>query len=230
MRQAHNARRSRGRSNRKHNGPLKSQNFESNGPDVRIRGNAHQVYEKYLALARDAGSSGDRISAEGYFQHAEHYFRIMNDSTDPQSNRPQRPRENGRDSHSRDESQRDAAQRDESARGDSGRSDSGRGDSGRGERAGNAHDGADQGRETRASDQSSASEQADEVAAQGARSDLEPAANSAPEEKASAGDSINGAGSNGAKKPSRRRPAKAEAKEETAPANAEDQDQPPAGA
>ncbi|MDJ0946779.1 MAG: DUF4167 domain-containing protein [Kiloniellales bacterium] len=111
MRQAHNARRSRGRSNRKHNVPLKHQSFESNGPDVRIRGNAHQVYEKYLAMARDATSTGDRISAEGYYQHAEHYFRIMNDSTDPQSaQRPQqqqqRQRENGHDRQGPDGGQR----------------------------------------------------------------------------------------------------------------------------
>ena len=109
MRQAHNARRSRGRSNRKHNVPLKHQSFESNGPDVRIRGNAHQVYEKYLAMARDAHSTGDRISAEGYYQHAEHYFRIMNDSTDPQSGQrqqQQRQRENGHDRQGPDGSQR----------------------------------------------------------------------------------------------------------------------------
>ena len=112
MRQPHNARRSRGRSNRKHNVPLKHQSFESNGPDVRIRGNAHQVYEKYLAMARDAHSTGNRISAEGYYQHAEHYFRIMNDSTDPQSGqRPQqqqqqRQRENGHDREGQDGEQR----------------------------------------------------------------------------------------------------------------------------
>ncbi len=111
MRQAHNARRSRGRSNRKHNAPLKHQSFESNGPDVRIRGNAHQVYEKYLAMARDAHSTGDRISAEGYYQHAEHYFRIMNDSTDPQNaqrqqQQQQRQRENGHDRQAADGGQR----------------------------------------------------------------------------------------------------------------------------
>ncbi|MCG8593041.1 MAG: DUF4167 domain-containing protein [Kiloniellales bacterium] len=109
MRQAHNARRSRGRSNRKHNVPLKHQSFESNGPDVRIRGNAHQVYEKYLAMARDAQSTGDRISAEGYYQHAEHYFRIMNDSTDPQGGQrqqQQRQRENGHDRQGQDGDQR----------------------------------------------------------------------------------------------------------------------------
>lgn len=56
---------------------MRHQTFDSNGPDVRIRGNAWQVYEKYQALARDAASSGDRIQAENYLQHAEHYFRII---------------------------------------------------------------------------------------------------------------------------------------------------------
>ncbi len=86
MRQgSNNGRRPRGRPNRKHHGPSRSSSFESSGPEGRIRGNASQVYEKYLALARDATSGGDRVAAETFYQHAEHYFRIMNDSTDPQS-------------------------------------------------------------------------------------------------------------------------------------------------
>lgn len=89
MRQGtNNGRRPRGRPNRKHHGPTRSSNFESSGPEGRIRGNASQVYEKYLALARDATSSGDRVSAETFHQYAEHYFRVMNDSTDPQINQP----------------------------------------------------------------------------------------------------------------------------------------------
>lgn len=51
--------------------------FESNGPDVKIRGNAQHIYEKYLQLARDSSSSGDRVMAENYYQHAEHYLRIV---------------------------------------------------------------------------------------------------------------------------------------------------------
>jgi hypothetical protein len=51
--------------------------FDSSGPEVKIRGSAAHVYEKYLQLARDANSSGDRITAENYLQHAEHYYRIM---------------------------------------------------------------------------------------------------------------------------------------------------------
>jgi hypothetical protein len=52
--------------------------FDSNGPDMRVRGTAQQLFEKYLQLGRDATSSGDRVMAESYFQHAEHYFRVLN--------------------------------------------------------------------------------------------------------------------------------------------------------
>ncbi len=55
-----------------------NRSFESNGAGAKLRGTASQVFEKYIALARDASSSGDRISAENFFQHAEHYFRIQN--------------------------------------------------------------------------------------------------------------------------------------------------------
>ena len=77
--QNNNKNRSRGRNNnggRKHGNPL-SRNYESNGPDVKVRGNASHIAEKYLQLARDAQSSGDSVMAENYLQHAEHYFRIL---------------------------------------------------------------------------------------------------------------------------------------------------------
>ena len=64
-----------GNNRRDYTNPNRS--FDSNGPEVKIRGTATQVYEKYLQLARDANSSGDRVMAENYLQHAEHYFRIM---------------------------------------------------------------------------------------------------------------------------------------------------------
>ncbi|MFQ5467861.1 MAG: DUF4167 domain-containing protein [Kiloniellaceae bacterium] len=84
MRQGPNGRRPRGRPQRKqHGGQPRGNNFGSHGPEGRVRGNANQVYEKYVALARDAVSAGDRVAAETYFQHAEHYFRIVNASTDP---------------------------------------------------------------------------------------------------------------------------------------------------
>jgi hypothetical protein len=66
----------RGRNNRKGPNPL-TRTYESNGPDVKIRGTAHHVAEKYLQLARDAHSSGDPVMAESYLQHAEHYFRLI---------------------------------------------------------------------------------------------------------------------------------------------------------
>ncbi|MBA4334575.1 MAG: DUF4167 domain-containing protein [Methylobacterium sp.] len=62
--------------NRKAPNPLQ-RSYESNGPDVKVRGTAQHVAEKYLQLARDAQSSGDPVSAENYFQHAEHYYRIL---------------------------------------------------------------------------------------------------------------------------------------------------------
>ncbi len=83
MRPQQQNRRMRGRNggggnnpNRKGPNPL-TRNYESNGPDVKIRGSAQQIAEKYAQLARDAQSSGDRVMAENYLQHAEHYNRII---------------------------------------------------------------------------------------------------------------------------------------------------------
>ena len=67
--------RSRGRGRRQQN-PL-NRSYDSNGPEVRVRGTASQVYEKYQSLARDAVASGDRVMAENLQQHAEHYYRII---------------------------------------------------------------------------------------------------------------------------------------------------------
>lgn len=60
----------------------KGGSFESNGPEAKVRGTAQQVLEKYQALSRDAYSAGDRILAEGYLQHAEHYYRILNSESE----------------------------------------------------------------------------------------------------------------------------------------------------
>jgi hypothetical protein len=77
MRNGQNKRmRSRNRKGGHHQNPL-SRMYESNGPDVKIRGTASHVAEKYLQLARDAQSSGDPVAAENYYQHAEHYFRLI---------------------------------------------------------------------------------------------------------------------------------------------------------
>ncbi len=80
-----------------------NRSFESNGPGVKLRGTAAQVYDKYLALARDASSAGDRVAAENYFQHAEHYFRLngiflerqrLQQAQNPQQNQ-QQPQQGG---------------------------------------------------------------------------------------------------------------------------------------
>ena len=82
MRQPQNAKRGRGRGRRgntsgNHNHvPNRNTSYESNGPDVKLRGNAQQLHEKYMALAHDAATSGERISAEAYTQFADHYFRL----------------------------------------------------------------------------------------------------------------------------------------------------------
>ena len=91
--------RSRGRNNGNnphHNRPRmphRIQTFDSNGPNVKIRGNAYQVFERYVALAREAAASGDRIAAENLYQHAEHYFRVMNANgeANSQGGAPPRP-------------------------------------------------------------------------------------------------------------------------------------------
>ena len=95
MRQGSNPRRSRGRGPRKPHNPSRPQNFDNNGADVRVRGNAYQVMEKYLALARDASAAGDRIAMENYLQHAEHYYRMLNANGDANRGRPVRAEGHG---------------------------------------------------------------------------------------------------------------------------------------
>src|SRR5437773_11196140 len=87
MRNGQNNKRMRNRNNNNHNNNNNNTNrrgqnpmtrvFESNGPDIKIRGTASHVAEKYVQLARDARSSGDPVAAENYYQHAEHYFRLI---------------------------------------------------------------------------------------------------------------------------------------------------------
>jgi len=89
--------RMRGR-NRKGQNPL-TRVYESNGPDVKIRGTASHIADKYVQLARDAQASGDPVAAENYFQHAEHYFRLIAVAQEQfrQSNPYYRPEQEARD-------------------------------------------------------------------------------------------------------------------------------------
>ncbi len=76
MRNGQKRMRGRGNNHRKSQNPM-TRVYESNGPDVKIRGTASHIAEKYIQLARDAQSSGDPVAAENYYQHAEHYFRLI---------------------------------------------------------------------------------------------------------------------------------------------------------
>jgi hypothetical protein len=86
MKQGSSSRRPRGRSNNIKRSPGRNNNHDNGGSDVRLRGNASQVHEKYLALARDALSGDDSISSENYSQHAEHFYRIMTINAENQKN------------------------------------------------------------------------------------------------------------------------------------------------
>ncbi len=77
VRQGPSSKRTHRRGDSRTGGNPRPQTKGNNGQAVRGGGNERQVMEKYLALARDATTAGDRITAEGYFQHAEHYYRVM---------------------------------------------------------------------------------------------------------------------------------------------------------
>src|SRR5947208_8809202 len=102
--------RMRGRNNNQQHNNRRNENpltrvYESNGPAVKIRGTANHVADKYLQLARDAQSSGDPVSAENYFQHAEHYFRLIASAQEQfrQANPYYRPENEGRGDELREE-------------------------------------------------------------------------------------------------------------------------------
>ena len=106
MKHNQNNRRQRPRGNGRRYPNQKGGSFESTGPEAKVRGTAQQVLEKYQALARDAYSAGDRILAEGYLQHAEHYYRIIsleNESAGRDNNRPRQNNANGDDDMDNDD-------------------------------------------------------------------------------------------------------------------------------
>ncbi|MGE0230849.1 MAG: DUF4167 domain-containing protein [Flavobacteriaceae bacterium] len=89
MRQGQQGKRMRGRGGRKGGGSNQAnRSYESNGPDVKVRGTAAHIAEKYVQLARDAATSGDPVASENYLQHAEHYFRIVAASQPPEQRMP----------------------------------------------------------------------------------------------------------------------------------------------
>lgn len=78
-------------------GSPRSQSFDSNGPDIKVRGNAQQVVDKYQALAREASTAGNPVMAENYYQHAEHYFRVLNANGGGDNRQGNRPPDNNSD-------------------------------------------------------------------------------------------------------------------------------------
>ena len=103
-------RRSRGRSNmRSGRAPAhRNQALESNGPEGRVRGTAQQILDRYLAMARDAQSSGDSVLAENLFQHAEHYQRLVAQFAPPQAQQQPQPADAQRNADGAQDSEAEA--------------------------------------------------------------------------------------------------------------------------
>ena len=108
MKQGQGSRRSRGQrsTSRRPNFHGRGSTVESNGPEGKIRGTVHQVIEKYQALARDATASGDRVAAENFYQHAEHYQRVVTANGWDQQPRNEQPRNEQRPDQQRSDQQR----------------------------------------------------------------------------------------------------------------------------
>lgn len=111
--------RSRGRGRRSGGGNNNNPNkhFESNGPGVKIRGSAQQILEKYQQYARDAQSAGNRVDAENYLQHAEHYYRVLAEMKPPE--KPKHEQRDGEDSDGENDDARndgDESQKSDEAR------------------------------------------------------------------------------------------------------------------
>ena len=115
MRQNGPQRRGRGRpSGRRGFSNSPNRSYDSSGPDVKIRGTAATVYDKYQALGRDAVLSGDRIAAENFFQHAEHYYRLLQAAKEQAGENEQRDsRRQGQQSQSDRGNETSTAGRDE---------------------------------------------------------------------------------------------------------------------
>lgn len=84
-----NKNRSRNKNGRKSLGNIVNRVFESAGPEGKVRGTPQQIIEKYLTLSRDAQTAGDRIAAENFLQHAEHYIRLLAEAQREAAPRPE---------------------------------------------------------------------------------------------------------------------------------------------
>ena len=97
MRSAQKNNRARGRGNRKSTGNVINRVFDSSGPEGKVRGTPQQIIDKYVSLARDAQTSGDRVAAENFLQHAEHYQRLLLQANAAQAERRDQPQDGSND-------------------------------------------------------------------------------------------------------------------------------------
>ncbi|QDL92500.1 DUF4167 domain-containing protein [Paroceanicella profunda] len=104
-----NKNRSRNKSSRKSIGNIVNRVFDSSGPEGKVRGTPQQIIEKYTTLSRDAQTSGDRVAAENFMQHAEHYIRMLSEAQREMGVRPENGQggqhaSSGQDDQPRDDS------------------------------------------------------------------------------------------------------------------------------
>ena len=110
MRSGPNNRRSRGRGNSgRGNRPQRNNNFDSSGPDLKVRGTAQQVVDKYQTLAREAATAGDPVKAENYYQHAEHYYRVLSANGGTDNRQDHQQRDNNRNNQNNNNNEQNAA-------------------------------------------------------------------------------------------------------------------------
>lgn len=102
MRNRNNNHNHNNNNNRRGQNPM-TRVYESNGPEIKIRGTASHLAEKYVQLARDAQGSGDPVAAENYYQHAEHYFRII--AAAQEQFRQNQPQQQRNDTDARDDAE-----------------------------------------------------------------------------------------------------------------------------
>lgn len=118
MRPGPNNRRMRGRGNgARRSGPSRTQHFDSNGPDLKVRGNAQQIVDKYQALAQEAMTAGNPVMAENYYQHAEHYLRILSATAEHRPDNNRDDQQNADSQDSRQDSRQGSDQANTSAQG-----------------------------------------------------------------------------------------------------------------
>ncbi|SLN18219.1 hypothetical protein ROA7023_00381 [Roseisalinus antarcticus] len=120
--------RSRGSKNRNNNRPsggnIINRVFDSSGPDGKVRGTPQQIIDKYNQLHRDASLSGDRVNAENYAQHAEHYTRLLAEATrEVDQKREEQERQNRERQAERDRERAERLKAQEQASGDQGGGD-----------------------------------------------------------------------------------------------------------